>query len=308
MNIKNLDLRHLRYFVTLAEELNFTRAAEKLHIAQPPLSHQIKLMEAQLGHALFTRTQRRVILTLVGHQLLPKARRLLADFQNVIATTRSAGRGESGTLRIGLIGSAAHHPVVTNILGAFSNLYPGARLQLIGHTTGGQIKAFREGALDVGFHWPSSQRCAGLSSFTIAKGELGLCLATYDKRKKSKNISLRTFENDLWLHTPRSGTHSLALYELMQKCWEETGCIITEQQEISEVAHLLLLIASGQGVSLLPDFLVAQAKGISFLKLEKKLRAFAQYNLLLSAPQEDSEPLVQRFCSVARSVIKNTKN
>src|SRR5882757_444292 len=100
-----MELRHLRYFVTVAEELHFGRAAKKLHIAQPPLSQQIRRLEAMVGHALFLRTSRAVQLTACGKALLERARRTLPRVNEDLEFVRRVGRGESGSLRVGFIGS-----------------------------------------------------------------------------------------------------------------------------------------------------------------------------------------------------------
>src|SRR3984957_14601808 len=101
---RDLELRHLRYFVAVAEELHFGRAAERLHLSQPPLSQQIRRLEEILGYALFVRTSRSVKLTNAGDAYLERARRTLCNVQRDIEETRSIGQGEVGTLNIGFVG------------------------------------------------------------------------------------------------------------------------------------------------------------------------------------------------------------
>src|SRR6202453_4708466 len=101
----DLEFRHLRYFVAVAEELHFGRAAERLHLSQPPLSQQIRKLEAVVGYALFVRTSRSVTLTNAGEALLERARRTLRNVQRDMDETRSIGRGEVGSLHIGFVGS-----------------------------------------------------------------------------------------------------------------------------------------------------------------------------------------------------------
>src|SRR5215468_6728504 len=98
---RDIELRHLRYFVAVAEELHFGRAAQRLHLAQPPLSQQIRKLEELLGHALFTRTSRAVKLTTAGEVFLERARRTLAKVGEDVEEVRSIGRGEVGLLRVG---------------------------------------------------------------------------------------------------------------------------------------------------------------------------------------------------------------
>src|SRR5580698_4762780 len=102
----DLELRHLRYFVAVAEELHFGRAAERLHLSQPPLSQQIRRLEEILGYALFERTSRSVKLTNAGVAFLERARSTLRKVERDIVETRSVGQGEVGSLHIGFVGSA----------------------------------------------------------------------------------------------------------------------------------------------------------------------------------------------------------
>ena len=101
---QNIELRHLRYFVAVAEELHFGRAAERLHLSQPPLSQQIRSLEESLGYPLFKRTSRSVALTTAGDAFLLRARRTLRNLQRDIEDTRSIGRGEVGALNVGFVG------------------------------------------------------------------------------------------------------------------------------------------------------------------------------------------------------------
>jgi DNA-binding transcriptional LysR family regulator len=102
-----IELRHLRYFIAVAEELHFSRAAERLHIAQPPLSQQIRKLEQLIGYPLFTRNSRTVALTQAGETLLDRSRYILCRLDDDLETVRRVGRGEIGTLTVGFIGSAA---------------------------------------------------------------------------------------------------------------------------------------------------------------------------------------------------------
>ena len=111
-----MELRHLRYFVAVAEALSFTRAAERLHIAQPPLSMQIRALEEELGAALFHRTKRRVSLTAAGHAFLLRARQILADAETARDEVGRAARGELGRLRIGFTSSLPYSPAFGDVL------------------------------------------------------------------------------------------------------------------------------------------------------------------------------------------------
>jgi len=122
-----MELRHLRYFIAVAEELNFTRAAEKLHIAQPPLSQQIQHLEPELGFQLFRRTKRTVHLTAAGQVFFEEAGKILQQVDGAIQLGRQTSRGELGKLTIGFVSSSAHN-VVLAILQTFRTRCPAVKL------------------------------------------------------------------------------------------------------------------------------------------------------------------------------------
>ncbi|HEX4140883.1 MAG TPA: LysR family transcriptional regulator, partial [Candidatus Methylacidiphilales bacterium] len=148
-----MELRHLRYFVAVAEELNFSRAARRLHIAQPALSNQIKALETELGVQLLERTRRIVRLTEAGKTLLADARPLLADAQTAELHARGAQKGETGTLHIGYVLTTANARLAS-IIQAFRQEYPAVMPDLAQLATGAQVNALKSRQLDVGFVRP----------------------------------------------------------------------------------------------------------------------------------------------------------
>lgn len=148
MNPLAIELRHLRYFVAVAEELHFGRAAKRLHLAQPPLSQQIRRLEEEVGYPLLTRSSRSVKLTPAGQVLLERAQRLLGRVAEDVEAVRSVARGEEGVLSIGFIGSA----MLTNLpdlLRRYRSLYPRVQLKLSEFHTSRLVEALREGSADV---------------------------------------------------------------------------------------------------------------------------------------------------------------
>ena len=146
---ESVELRHLRYFVAVAEELHFGRAARRLRIAQPPLSQQIARLESLVGHPLFERRPR-VALTEPGRVLLAVARRTLAQVAQGIDATRRAGRGESGVLTVGFAASAML-TAMPHVFHSFRARSPAVELRLREMSTSAQLDALRAGFLDVGF-------------------------------------------------------------------------------------------------------------------------------------------------------------
>lgn len=149
----HLELRHLRYFLAVAEELNFSRAAERLHIAQPALSAQIRALEAQLGCELFARTTRKVALTTSGEVLLAEARDILGRVDAAVAKLQAAARGERGLLRIGFAGHGAGEAGM-EILRRFAEHFPSIGTELVSASTLEELQRHvRDRETDVAFVW-----------------------------------------------------------------------------------------------------------------------------------------------------------
>src|ERR1700743_3614217 len=129
MNLADIEIRHLRYFVAVAEELHFGRAAQRLHIAQPPLSQQIRKLEEMLGYPLFDRTSRSVALTAAGAVFLERAQRTLRNLQRDVDEARCVGRGQVGSLHLGFVGSAML-TALPAIFRRYREAYPDVRLHL----------------------------------------------------------------------------------------------------------------------------------------------------------------------------------
>ena len=145
-----MELRHLRYFLAVAEELHFHRAAARLHISQPPLSQQIRALERELGVTLLERNRRRVTLTTAGEGFRDDARAILAAVDRAADKARSVARGSLGTLSIGFVGSAMFSPVLPEMLREFRAGHPDVELLLRELPTVAQIHAIVAGELDLG--------------------------------------------------------------------------------------------------------------------------------------------------------------
>src|SRR6201996_280074 len=149
-----MELRHLRYFLAVAEELNFTRAARRLNIAQPPLTQQIKALEAEMGVTLFDRSAYRVELTDAGKSFVPQVARILADVRNAVLIAKRAAAGEVGHVRVGFTESASFNPLVTAAFRNFRVAYPEVEVSLEENPSTVLAAALREGRVDAAFVRP----------------------------------------------------------------------------------------------------------------------------------------------------------
>jgi DNA-binding transcriptional LysR family regulator len=146
-----MELRHLRYFLTVAEEAHFGRAAERLHIVQPALSMQIRSLEEELGTPLFTRTSRKVALTEAGEMLVPEAKRTLAQAERAREIVQRSARGEIGSVRVGFSGNASFGGKLSGDLRSFHHQFPHVEIELREASPQQQADAILAGELDVGY-------------------------------------------------------------------------------------------------------------------------------------------------------------
>ena len=207
-HLKAMELRHLRYFIAVAEELNFTRAAERLHMAQPPLSQQIQHLEAQLGFQLFRRTKRRVQLTEAGRVFFEESQKILQQVDRAIQLGKQTSRGELGQLTVGFVSSSAHN-VVPAILQAFRTRCPAVKLELHELTTNEQLQRLRFGQIDIGFVRPPIEE-DGINSEIVFREPLIVALPETHPAADSRAFCgiARTFWRTVYLISafPGSGT------------------------------------------------------------------------------------------------------
>ncbi|HYJ18236.1 MAG TPA: LysR family transcriptional regulator [Burkholderiales bacterium] len=244
-----MQLRHLRYFVTLAEELHFGRAAEKLHISQPPLSMQIRALEDELGVMLFNRTQRHVALTQAGHALLGEARQILARVEQAVLITRRAGRGEIGELAVGFI-SVADYNVLPVVLREFRRRYPLVNLTLREATTDAQVRDLVAGRLDVGFLLPPVAEPA-LESVAILREPLIVALPEkHPLAMKPGKLALEKLKDAPFILFPRP--NAPGLYDDVVSCCKAAGFSPRVEQEAIQMQTIISLVSAELGVALIP--------------------------------------------------------
>ena len=244
----DLELRHLRYFVAVAEELHFGRAALRLHLAQPPLSQQIRKLEEILGYPLFLRTSRAVKLTSAGEVFLERARRTLRNVQEDMEEARSVGRGEEGFLRVGFIGSAML-TAVPSMLGRYRRLYPKVNLQLHESYTSAVVQKLLKGELDAGFLRDGGET-DGLRVERLFSEPFIAVLPSKHALAKYKTISPRELgEEPFVFFAPSAGTLA---YEKPVSLCEQHGFRPRVVQEAPQWLTIMRLVGAGLGVTIAP--------------------------------------------------------
>ena len=245
-----MELRHLRYFVAVAEARHFTRAARALGIGQPPLSQQIQALERELGTALFERRPRAVALTAAGEALLEDARRILRDAERAAERVRRVARGEAGRLRVGMINSAPFHPLIPRVIREFRRAHPQLALSLDEGPTPMLAAAVRDEVLDVAFVRPLLGAEPGLASEVVADEDMVVALPSGHPLAKKGSVPLLALSIEPFVLFPRAvgaGLHD----EIVSAC-RIAGFSPRIAQETSQVTSIVNLVAAGLGVSIVP--------------------------------------------------------
>jgi DNA-binding transcriptional LysR family regulator len=292
---RDIELRHLRYFVAVAEELHFGRAAARLHLAQPPLSQQIRKLEELLGYPLFTRTSRSVTLTTAGEALLLRAQRTLRNVQRDIDETRSIGHGDVGSLHIGFIGSAMLS-TLPGIFRSYREAYPRVRLHLHESFSSLVMEGLENGTLDAGI-LRDGDPVEGVQVTTILSEPFVAVLPASHPCARQKSISPAVLRGEPFIYYPRSA--GARAYEKPLTLCEEHGFRPQIVQEAQHWLSILRLIGAGLGVSIAPTCVrrIASAEVVCL-----PLRgAKAVSNVELAWLTGDARPIVERFKQIAES-------
>ncbi len=244
-----MELRHLRYFVAVAEERHFGRAAERLHIAQPPLSQQIRRFEAELGEPLFHRTTRSVDLAPAGEALLERAREILAAVDSALDDARRAARGEYGRLAIGFTGSSTY-ALLPALAAALRRELPGVMLDLRGELlTPAQVTQLRDGTLDLGLLRPPVHE-RDLATEVLHSEPLLAVLPDTHPLAQADTVSLELLKDDPFITYP-SHFRSV-LHDAVEDACAAHGFKPNAAHQVAETATLVSFVAAGLGVSLVP--------------------------------------------------------
>lgn len=288
-----MELRHLRYFIAVAEELNFTRAADRLHMAQPPLSQQIQHLEAELGFQLFHRTKRTVTLTEAGQVFFEEVQKILLQVDRAIQLAQQTSRGELGQLTVGFVSSAAHN-VVPAILQQFRTLHPAVKLELHELTTNEQLQRLRFGQIDIGFVRPPIEE-EGINSEIVFREPLIVALPETHPVASHAHVELRELAGEPFILFPRS--LAPGLYDPIVSLCQQAGFSPIAGQEAIQMQTIISLVAAEMGVAIVPASMQNfQRKGVVYKSLPESTCMVAIALIWRSTPTAS----VQRFLAVVR--------
>lgn len=244
-----MELRHLNYFLAVAEELNFTRAAARLHIAQPPLSVQIRQLEEEIGAPLLSRTSRRVVLTEAGEAFLEDARRIVGMAERAVARAHEIGTGRRGSLRLGSVYSAIY-AVVPQLLGLFGKFYPDVAVELSELTVEQQIEALNQCAIDVGILRSPVMDVRIETRLLFREGIVALVPRNHPLASRG-TIALSELSG-LPFILSGIGLHSSFRQHVLGLC-DSLGVFLDITREVAEIHSIISLVGAGLGVALAPS-------------------------------------------------------
>ena len=243
-----MNLQRLRYFVAVAEELHFGRAAERLHMSQPPLSQQIRLLERALDTALFDRSTRRVSLTDAGAFLYPEAVRLLATADGVDHLMDQHRHGQAGTLRVGFVDSAAYE-VMPRVLSEYRRRWPRVGYELHTMSSDEQVQALREGRIDLGIGRAAAD-ARNVEAMLVMHEPLLVAVGASHRLAAAPQTSLRNLAGESIIGFDRRVSPSL--HAVLAGMLGAEGVTYDPIIEATEYATILGFVAAGEGIAIVP--------------------------------------------------------
>jgi LysR family transcriptional regulator, benzoate and cis,cis-muconate-responsive activator of ben and cat genes len=295
-----VNFKQLTYFIAVAEELHFGRAAERLDMAQPPLSRQIKQIEEELGALLFNRGRNAITLTQAGSRLLERGKTILRDFEDTKLEVKRLGQGAEGRLRIGFVGSSTFG-ILPNIIKSFRANYKDMSLSLIPMNNAQLHRALVSREIDVAFARPALKD----SEFVTRKlGEEPLSLAAPDTLETTSRgaVNLAELMEQNFILYPEYPRPSFADF-VLDSC-KDQGLTIRNRVFTMDLQTALSLVAIGEGVCIVPASVgSAHRNGVRFLKISPPL---ANTELSLNYRLDEQGVHVRNFVQIAQTVARKT--
>lgn len=299
MYSQHVELRHLRYFVAVAQELHFGRAAEKLRIAQPPLSQQIRQLERTLGVQLFERNYHTVTLTNAGQVFLEEAQRVLEQMEYALSRVQDAQRGLAGWLDIGYAESTSTTTsLISDILVIYRQRFPAVEIRLREVTIQDQLQSIQAQQIQVGFVLSPSMIPDELDSVLIERIPLVAAFAQHHSFASQASVSIHSLSDEPFIFCQRQISHFF--YDrIIQLC----GFSPRITQEVPDIRMQLGLVAANLGIAIVPASAAnIRNRGIVYRPLVD-LDGDGAIEAVLVWRRFGISPLVQEFLAVARELL-----
>ena len=261
-----MELRHLRYFLAVADEGHVTRAARKLGIAQPPLTQQIHQLEEQIGVSLFVRGPRGVSLSAEGRAFLPHAQAALREAERATVAAQRVSRGEAGTLRVGFTSAASLNPLVPATINNFRTAYPGVELLLTVDATAPLLAQLSNDTLDLAFVRPTAAERESLQCVDLPDERLWIAVPATHPLASRKRLRLAELRAEAFVLYPRS--NGSVLYDTIIATCQGAGFSPKIVQEAPQLASMVGLVAAGIGVTLVPESVCQlRPEGVRYVRI-----------------------------------------
>ena len=291
-----MELRHLRYFVAVAEELHFGHAAKRLHMTQPPLSQQIQALEDELGVQLLARTKRKVELTPAGAMFLDEARLTLQQADRAQRIAIEAARGVRGRVRVGFVTSASFS-ILPSVVRRFRMENALIDLELFEMTPSQQLHALEHKEIDIGIlRPPVGDTCLQID--TVLEEPLVLALPSDHRMADQKTVELKSLAEEAFILFPRQ--HGPGIYDVIMKACHDVGFTPQVSYSPDKMQTLLTYVASGLGISLVPQSLSGfHRDSIVYRPIREK---GYRVELAILQRRDDHNAALQNLCALCADV------
>lgn len=287
-----MEFRDLVSFVTVAQQLHFTRAAEQLYMSQPPLTRQIRGLEAEIGFELFDRSTRSVKLTPSGAAFLEYAQRAVEATNQAIAASRVIAEGGLGTLAIGFVGSASVE-VFPHVIPEYHRRVPNVALKLMEMNSDDQMAALEAGRIDVGIS--RADRRSGIDSFIVSRSRLVVAVHTASKLAAMDCIDLEQLEGEGFVAFPKRAGRTLR--DVIDDLCRGHGFRPRIVQEATALHAVISLVSAGLGIAIVPESATQlHLFGVTYLRINGAAEADVRASYL----ESNSNPVLVSFLAVLR--------
>ncbi len=291
-----MELRHIRYFLAVAEDQNFTRAAARIGIGQPPLSQQIRDLEEELGAPLFHRVPHGAELTEAGRAFLVEARATLAAAERAKLAAQRAHRGDTGSLALGLTGASTFNAVVAGTIRAFRRTWPGVLLSLEEHNTKRLVERLARGELDAAFLRPGAAEMEGLSLRRFPDEPMVIALPAGHPLAAQERMPLAALAGEPFILYPFPRIIGSSLYDEVVAACRACGFEPVAGQEAPQITSVVNLVAAELGVSVVPASIAqVQLEGVVYRQIEGHAPVA---RLALATPRRGVSPVTRNLLSL----------
>jgi DNA-binding transcriptional LysR family regulator len=290
-----MDLKHLRYFVAVAEELHFTRAAAKLHMSQPPLSQMIHRLEDDIGFRLLERTKRKVMLTDAGKVLLEEGRQILARAELAVQHAERASRGDVGHLKVAIIPWAEFTTVFSNTFRQFGEMHPDVRVEFSSMPAPAAAAALAEGRVDVAFLTLPPTPPRSLSYELVLADSIVVALPERHPLGKRRIVPIKMLAKEPQIVVARD--RIAAYYQLVELICQQAGFLLIARHVVDHPQTTMALVAAEAGISLVPaSYEHVKRPGV----LYRPIRPSVNVKMIAAWRTDDKSSVVRAFLQVLR--------